>query len=143
MRAFAVFLILLPLPVTAWDFSPTPICTLTTPTEMGNVTVTFDPGSGEYAINLTLSEEQWDPAPIFSILFTGRRGLQISTDRHVISPNGKSLSVADTGFGNVLDGLEFNQTAQAQVGESTMAIPLAGAAEKVKAFRACGVAALS
>ncbi len=143
MRAFAVFLALLPFPALAWEFSPTPICTLSTSAEMGDVAVTFNRGSGEYAINLTLLEIEWDPAPSFSILFVGPRGRQISTDRHVISSDGTSLSVTDTGFGNVLDGIEFNQAAQARAGDTEMIIPLAGAAEPLEAFRACGVAALS
>jgi hypothetical protein len=38
----------------------------------------------------------------------GPRGNMISTSRHALSDDGRTLSVSDRGFGNVLNGLEFN-----------------------------------
>jgi hypothetical protein len=45
--------------------------------------------------------------------------------------------VSDRGFGNVLDGLEFNQVALAATGDRVVSIDLDGAAPEVAAFRAC------
>jgi hypothetical protein len=61
----------------------------------------------------------------------------ITTDRHVLSDGGTSLTVTDRGFGNVLDGLQFNNVATALLGNTAVVIPLANAAEPVARFRAC------
>jgi hypothetical protein len=45
--------------------------------------------------------------------------------------------VTDSGFGNVLDGLQFNDTATAVTGAAELRIPLEGAAPAVEDFRAC------
>lgn len=66
--------------------------------------------------------------------------MTIGTDRHVLSPDGRSLTVTDTGFGNVLDGLAFNTTATALSGAEALPFDLAGAGPAVEAFRSCGVA---
>ncbi len=144
MGRLITFLVFLATPVTAWEFTPVPICTLVSPTENGEVRVTYDPGANLYEIRLTyLGGEVWENAATFGIEFVGTRSLAIGTDRHVISEDGKSLSVTDSGFGNVLDGIEFNSVAQARAGNSAMTMSLAGAAEPLQAFRACGEAALS
>jgi len=131
-------------PASAWDFSPLPICTLSAPVEGGEVQVTYDPDLNIYEIRLSFKDGRtWVPSPDFEIAFLGERSNTIGTNRHVIARDGTSLSVTDSGFGNVLDGLEFNSVAEARAGEVTMAIPLDGAAEPVQAFRACGEAALS
>ena len=75
--------------------------------------------------------------PIFAIRFDGPRGLTISTDRHVILDDGATLTVTDRGFGNVLNGLEFNDTATALLGDRAVAFALDGAGPAVRAFRAC------
>jgi len=55
----------------------------------------------------------------------------------VISNDGRSLSVSDTGFGNVLDGVQFNALMLATVGDQGITIPLAGAAGPMADFRTC------
>jgi hypothetical protein len=67
--------------------------------------------------------------------FFGPRPLAIGTDRH--SADGATLTVRDSGFGNVLDGLEFNTNAVATSGARRVQIALDAAAPAVQAFRAC------
>ena len=69
--------------------------------------------------------------------FANDRPISIQTDRHIISPDGRSISVKDRGFGNVLNGIEFSDTATAILGGTQIAIPLAGADAPMQAFRAC------
>ncbi len=123
-------------PALAWDFSPDPVCTLSFDGKT-SVTVTYDPRLSEYAIRLTRPDRPWPPGAVFAIRFEGARGLTISTDRHASGDGGTTLTVRDTGFGNVLDGLQFNETATALIGDTAETIPLDGAAEPVEAFRAC------
>ena len=105
--------------------------------------MTYDPATGQYAIALTLASGTWGASPGFSIAFIGERSLRIGTDRHQLSNNGATLTVTDSGFGNVLDGLQFNNDFVAVTDATAMDVPLAGAAEPVAAFRACGESALS
>ena len=129
------------LPAAAWEFSDSPVCTLSHMTDEVAVTVTFDPALAEYAITLTLDGAPWPVVPAFAIAFDGAAPLVIQTDRHQLSDDGQSLRVTDTGFGNVLDGLEFNATALgialAFAGDRRVVVPLAGAAPAVREFRAC------
>ena len=122
----------------AWEFSPTPICTLSYGGESGSVTVTYDPMLGDYAISLTRANGLWPDAPIFGILFAGPRQIQIGTDRHTLSDDQRTITATDKGFGNVLDGLEFNTFAIAQAGEVLFRFDLTDVAEPVQAFRNCG-----
>lgn len=69
--------------------------------------------------------------------FDGARPNTIATNRHQLGQNGAALTVIDRGFGNVLDGLEFNDTATAFTETQSVAIPLAGAAPEVRKFRTC------
>jgi hypothetical protein len=129
-------------PAFGWTFSSNPLCTLTHDAGRVRVVVTHDPAIQEYAIALTLAEATWPQAPAFGIQFGGGRELSIGTDRHVLSDGDRTLSVRDSGFGNVLDGMEFNTTARAIAGAAVAGsvaidIPLQGAAEPVRAFRAC------
>lgn len=134
MRLALVLLCLFPLPARAWDFAPTPVCTLTQDAFGLSVRVTFDPATALYG--LTLARPQgWPDGPVFALRFDGAAPLTISTDRHTI--DGAVLSVTDRGFGNVLAGLEGNHTATAILGDVTAAIDLRGAAGPVAAFRAC------
>ena len=55
----------------------------------------------------------------------------------LVLEKGSALTVADVGFGNLLDGLQFNTTTTAIAGEATVTFPLAGIAEPLAAFRAC------
>lgn len=132
-------LALLPLaaPAAAWEFSPLPVCTLSAP----QVTVTYDAALPEYAITLTLPAGDWPTGTNFAIRFDGDRPLTIGTDRHVI--DGNRLTVRDRGFGNVLDGLQFNTTALAIAGDQVLVIPLGDAAPAVAQFRDCPGDALS
>ncbi|MBO6718757.1 MAG: hypothetical protein JJ913_12435 [Rhizobiaceae bacterium] len=123
-----------------WEFTPRPVCTLSHGTESADLVVTFDPRLAEpYAIAVT-APEPWPDAPIFSMRFDGPRGQTIVTNRQTLSNSGRTLTVTDTGFGNVLNGLEFNGTATALAGDAAVPFPLDGAAPEVQAFRACTTA---
>lgn len=140
MRTLIFALALLAAPATAWEFTPTPICTLDHATDDADVTVTYDPGTQEYAITLTRAETPWPTGIIFEIQFSGPRRLSISTTRHELSADGRALTVRDRGFGNVLNGIEFNTTATAIVNGPVISVPLTGAAPEVQKFRACAEA---
>lgn len=143
MRVALVLSILLAGPAAAWDFSPVPVCTLSHDTPEGAVTVTWDPGRAEaYAITVTRAGV-WSRGGVFAIRFDGPRALAIQTDRHAISEDGSALTVTDRGFGNVLDGLEFNGRATAMLGDVEVGFSLEGAAAPVRAFRACTGAAIA
>ena len=135
LRALAV-LLLTATPALAWEAKTGPICELTHEDEVANVRVTYDPAVAEYAIAIT-PDRPWSPGPVFAIRFDGPRGLTISTGRHVISGEGATLTVTDRGFGNVLNGIEFNDTATALLGDRAIAFALDGAGPAVRAFRAC------
>lgn len=125
----------------AWEARFGAVCTLTHEEPHVAVRLTYDPAVPEYTIQLTRRGAVWPGAPIFAMRFDGRRPNLISTHRQVISQAGATLTVTDRGFGNVLDGLQFNQTAHALNGAADVAIPLAGAAPEVAAFRACAAGA--
>lgn len=132
--------LLLATPLLAWEFSPTPVCTLAHETADAALTVTYDPRLPEpYAIAIT-RPEPWPDAPGFAIRYEGPRPFTITTGRHRLSDGGRTLTVTDRGFGNLLDGLEFNAWATALANGLTVAFPLAGAAAPVRAFRACAEA---
>ena len=139
MKSLAACLCVLASPAWAWEFTPDPICTLSREAEGSTVVVTYDPRVPEYAIVLRRAVP-WPQAPSFTIRFDGARGLTISTTRHRLSEGGTALTVTDSGFGNVLDGLQFNETATALTGAAELPIPLEGAAPAVEAFRACTAA---
>lgn len=127
---------LLASPATAWEFSPTPICTLTHSAPTVDVVVTYDASLPEYTITLT-TQTTWPEAPQFGLTFAGPRPLAIATDRHILSDDRKSLTVKDTGFGNVLDGLELNAQAIGTSGSAQVVFDLTDAAPAVAAFREC------
>lgn len=133
---FLICLALLASPAVAWEFTPTPICTLTHRQAQVDVTVTYDPALPEYTITL-MTPEPWPDAAQFGLTFNGPRGLAIGTSRHVLSGDRQSLTVADTGFGNVLDGLQFNDSATATTGTAVVTFDLTDAAPAVEAFRNC------
>ena len=142
MRPFAFLLFaLMPASASAWAFSPLPICTMTRADADAEVVVTQDAAQGEYAISVTLAGRTWPEAPVFSIAFVGTAPLTISTARHVRSTDGRTITVRDTGFGNVLDGMAGNEAAVATAGAVSVLVPLDGAAAAVEAFRACPAAA--
>jgi hypothetical protein len=125
-------------PALAWDFIPTPVCTVFEDTPDLSIRVTFDPSRPEpYAITLT-RREPWPETGTFGLRFDGPAALTIGTARHRLSADGRTLTVSDTGFGNVLDGLALNATATALAGETRIPFDLTGARPAVEAFRACG-----
>ncbi len=137
MRRILILALLAASPATAWEFTAIPFCTLSHATDTAEARVTYDPRQADpYAIALTLTGP-WQQAPVFAIAFQGAASLTISTSRHRISPDGRTLSVSDTGFGNVLNGLEFNTTATAISGNQAVSFPLENAAPAVREFRAC------
>ena len=140
IRALALWLAVLSTPALAWEFSPRPICTLSHLDELAETTVTYDPASGEYAIGIRLISSTWPAEDAFGIRFEGAAPNVIVTDRHQISESGTVLTVTDRGFGNVLNGLEFNARAVALTGDLAVSIDLDGAAPEVARFRDCGTA---
>lgn len=133
----AAILALLAAPALAWDFSPFPVCTLTHEAPSGTITVAKDLSNPvPYTIAIT-RPAPWPEAPTFSIDFQGNAPLRIGTDRHALSNQGHTLSVSDTGFGNVLAGLKFNSMGTAVSGAATVTFKLEGAPKAVAAFEAC------
>ncbi len=124
-------------PAGAWEFTPSPVCTLSDATASASVKLTFDPGQPDPYTIVVKGPAPWPNAPVFSMRFDGAQGLTISTNRQTLSDGGRTLTVTDKGFGNVLNGLEFNSTATALAGDAAIPFPLDGAAPAVKAFRAC------
>jgi hypothetical protein len=128
----------LPLPAVAWEAGIDGArCTLDHAGAEAEVRLTYDPALPEYTIAVTRAEP-WPEAAVFAMRFEGPRANMIQTTRHVLSDGGQTLTVTDRGFGNVLDGLEFNATALALAGETVVSLDLTGAAPEVAAFRACG-----
>ncbi|MEM9785056.1 MAG: excinuclease ABC subunit B [Pseudomonadota bacterium] len=134
---FALALIFVTPQAIAWEFSAAPICTLTESTPNGTMTVTYDASLPEYTITITLPDGRWPEAPGFAMAFAGDRPIGIQTDGHELSEDGRSLTVTDTGFGNVLNGLEFNMRAYATSGELTVEFGLAGIGPAMRDFRNC------
>lgn len=135
MRSLPVF-VLIALPAHAWEFTPGLPCLLTHETAAARVKLTHDPTQPLYTITITRNEP-WPDVPVFSMRFDGPRPIGIGTGRHRLHEGGTVLTVIDTGFGNVLDGLQFNHTAYAFAGGVEVSFPLEGAAVPVAAFRAC------
>ncbi len=142
MRLF-VAAILIPLPSTAWEATVGSVCTLTHETADARVELIYDPAQPLYSITVTRREDPWAPAQFFGMTFSGERPNTISTSRHVLADDGASLTVTDRGFGNVLDGLQFNESAIAFTA-SGQSVPLSldGAAPEVEIFRTCADAGL-
>ncbi len=136
----ALIALILGNPVQAWEFTPGLPCLLTAETEAAEITLTYDPTQPLYTLTIRQAAP-FTGADVFAMRFDGPSGLTISTDRHTLSADGRALSVADTGFGNVLNGLQFNDTAWALLGDQAIAFPLETAAEPVAAFRLCEAAA--
>lgn len=138
MRFFTILLCAFATPAFSWEYSASPVCTLSHSSEKANLTLTYDRLSdGPYAIEITRIDRTWPVSPVFMMGFDGPRRSFITTDRHVLDAEGRSLTVKDRGFGNVLDGLEFNFIATAKSGETMLIFSLTGAAPAVRRFRAC------
>ncbi|MEL6920961.1 MAG: hypothetical protein AAFO77_08025 [Pseudomonadota bacterium] len=123
-------------PALAWEARFGAVCELIYEGEPATVRVIYDPAVPEYSISVTTSDP-WGDSPIFGMRFDGPRQSLITTDRHVRSDGGATVTVTDRGFGNVLDGLEFNAVATALLGNQAVSVPLEGAAPAVREFRAC------
>ena len=145
MRHVALFMAMLTASTTAaqaWEFTPGTPCVLTHETPDIAIKLTFDPTQPLYSIALTQTTP-FTPAPVFAMRFDGPMPIRIATDRHQMSADNQTVSASDSGFGNVLNGLQFNLTATATLGDQTITIPLEGAADPVAAFRACDTVATS
>ena len=129
-------LLLLASPTAAWDFSASRLCAVTHVSENLALEMTYDPSTALYTIGVQ-RPEAWTPAPIFGLAFKGARDLTIRTDRHAYSDAGRTVTVTDQDFGIVLDGLQFNETATAFLGDQAEQVSLDGAAPAIEAFRAC------
>lgn len=140
---FYLAAVLLASPATAWEATIGPICTLTHTAEDAVVELTYDPAQPLYSITITREGDTWTEAPVFGMQFFGRQPNMIRTDRHGLSDADRSLTVTDRGFGNVLDGLQFNETATAFTSSGqTVTLSLDGAAPEVQKFRECAAAGL-
>jgi len=133
---FALCLLLSAAPAYAWEFTPGLPCVLTHQTDDAEIELTYDPTQPLYTLSIR-QNNVWPGAPVFAMRFDGPSGLTISTDRHALSRDGLSVVVMDRGFGNVLNGLQFNDTATALLGDTSISFPLYGAQEPVAAFRLC------
>ena len=102
----------------------------------GAVHLSYAPVNEEFSITLTRFEP-WESDDVFAIKFDETRPIFITTDRHQLTPDRTGLTVTDRGFGNVLDGLQYNEWAIAATGQSVMIIPLTHAADAVQSFREC------
>lgn len=127
---------ILAIPAEAWETRSDAICVLEHSEESADVRLTYDPGSKVYSIAITPAQP-WRSYPVFAIRFEGPRSLTISTGRHTMTEDGGTLAVTDSGFGNVLNGLEFNHTATALLGDQAVEVSLDGAAPAVQDFRTC------
>ncbi|MDP3195092.1 hypothetical protein [Tabrizicola sp.] len=134
-----IALVLLAAPASAWEFTATPVCTITHETPDLALRITFDPAQPQpYAIALTRTSP-WEKTDSFGLRFEGPAALTIGTGRHELSADKMTLTVTDTGFGNVLDGLAYNAFATALAGTTEVPFDLTGARPVVEAFRACDV----
>ncbi|MFK7793159.1 MAG: hypothetical protein AB8B88_10880 [Devosiaceae bacterium] len=124
------------LSASAWQASSGEVCQITHSEAAASVSVTYDLDTLDYAIAIT-PDEPWEQGPVFALRFDGPFNNIITTDRHQLSDGNTTLTVTDQGFGNVLDGLTFNDTATAVLGEQQVMVSLEGAADAVRAFRAC------
>ncbi|QJF50100.1 hypothetical protein [Roseobacter ponti] len=123
-------------PAAAWEFTPGLPCVLRHASDTAAIELTYDPTQPLYTVTVSQSAP-FDSAPLFSMSFEGDRPLQISTNRHMPSRDGLSVTVADRGFGNVLNGLQYNERVTATFGTADVSFSLAGAAPAVAAFRDC------
>ncbi|WP_127114937.1 hypothetical protein [Shimia sediminis] len=130
-------------PAHAWQATVGEICTLSHDTDAALIHLTYDPTKPLYTLAITRKDTPWRPSDWFAMHFLGGQEITISTQRHALSDNTQTLHVADSGFGNVLDGLARNTTARAFTDSQQVTLPLIGAAPEVKKFRDCAGAALS
>ena len=133
----ALILALFPLPAAAWEFSPDPICTLSHQTEALEMVITHDTVERQYTLSIRLKDMVWVPSPTFGVTYSGSQPISIGTTQHRLSKDRQTLSVGDSGFDNVLNGLEFNHTATATTQSQQVSVRTRGIAKPLAAFRAC------
>jgi hypothetical protein len=139
MRTLVALAVFAAAPALAWEFTALPVCTIMHDTPDITLRVTFDPAQSQpYAIALTLPTA-WPVTQTFGLRFDGPAAMTIGTARHQLSPDGRTLTVSDTGFDNVLDGLAYNGLATALADDAEVPLDLTGARPAVEAFRACNV----
>lgn len=132
----AIISLALTSPATAWEFTAGQPCILTHQTQEVAVKLIYDPTKPLYMISLKQAVP-FTRSTTFSIFFLGDLPSAINTNNHRLSVDGKTLTVTDSGFGNVLDGLQYNDKAVATMGDLSLEIPLTDAAGPVAAFRDC------
>ncbi len=130
-------------PASAWEaYRDGPVCLLGHTTKAGSILVGHDPRKPlPYAIQLQRAKEPWAGGPVFAIRFDGPGRSMISTQRHQVLDDGAEVVVTDSGFENVLRGLEQNFVGLATLGKQSMVLPLDGAAPEVARFRTCSAGA--
>lgn len=141
-RPTTLALTFLTTPAFAWDFTAGAVCTLSDSTDTAEIILTFDPALPRYTLSVT-ADTAWPTGGTFVMAFANTRPAMIQTDRYVLSDDGMTLSVADSGFGNVLNGLEFGGQIRAAVGDQGVDLTSGGIAAQMEAFKNCGAAALS
>ena len=142
LAAMALMISVCATQASAWTFTETDICRLTYAEDAAAVEITFDPSENIYSITLT-RPEPWPAAPTFQLRFDGPIPLIIGTDQHELTDDGQSLSVRDTGFGNVLDGIQYNAMMTALIGDEAVTLSTMTAPDAVEAFRNCPSSPLS
>ncbi|MBO9474200.1 hypothetical protein J7413_11680 [Shimia sp. R10_1] len=144
MRTLLIpFLASLATPASAWEAATGETCTLTHETSDAHIHLTYDPTKPLYTLAITRKSDPWQQAPWFAMRFLGPNEITITTPEHALSDNSQTLNVADSGFGNVLNGLQLNDTALAFTEAQTVGVSLIGAAPEVQKFRDCTAAQLS
>lgn len=131
-----MLLTLLASPAYAWEYTYGMPCILTHETADAAIELKYYPSEPLYSLTV----RQNSPLPtsdVFAMRFDGPAGLTISTTRHSLSNDRREITVIDTGFGNVLNGLQFNTTATALLGDRAISFRLTGAADPVARFRLC------
>lgn len=142
MRKLTLALTLVTTPAFAWDFTSGAVCTLSDATDTAQIVLTYDPALPRYTLSVT-RETAWPTGGVFTMAFADTRPALIQTSRYVVSEDGLTLSVADSGFGNVLNGLEFGGTIRAAVGDVDADFTSNDIAAPMAAFRTCEPTALS
>ncbi|MEO0485946.1 MAG: hypothetical protein AAF092_08545 [Pseudomonadota bacterium] len=121
-------------PAAAWDFMPGLPCLLTHSDPALDIALTHDPTQPLYTIALT-RDAPWPEGESFSLAFAN--GITISTPFHALTNDGRTVTVADRGFGNVIIGLMSGGIATAILGPEAVPFSAIGAAEPTRAFAAC------
>jgi len=136
LRALTFMTLLAAQPALAWDVRLGSICVLEDQQTDVAVTLTHDPEGPLYSITIT-TPTPWPDGPVFAIAFLGDTPLRITTNQHVLSNDRRAITVVDRGFGNVLNGMEFNTTAVASLGGRDVSFDLQTVDDPMQPFRTC------